>query len=296
MAVPELVVDAHAVIGEGPWWDARAGLLYWIDVKGRRLHAFDPETAADRAVGLGKQPGTVVGRAAGGGRPGGLLMAMEDGFAFVDPGSGASTPLFDPEADRAGNRFNDGKCDSAGRFWAGSMDDAEKGRTGALYRLGTDLSCERVLDGVGISNGIAWSPDDRTMYYIDTPTRRVDAFDFDAGTGRISGRRVAFELPRGMGFPDGMTVDEEGMLWIALWMGWGLGRWDPATGRLLAKVDLPIARTSSCAFGGPALDRLYITTASIGVGPGEAAGQSHAGGLFAYEAGIRGAPSVPFAG
>jgi sugar lactone lactonase YvrE len=291
MAKPELIVDAHAVIGEGPWWDARAQLLYWIDIKGRRLHVFEPGLGADRSVELGKRPGTVVGRESGG-----LLMAMEDGFSFVDPRSGATTSIGDPEADKPGNRFNDGKCDSAGRFWAGSMDDAEKENTGAFYRLGADLACERVFGGVGISNGLAWSPDDRTMYYIDTPTRRIDAFDFDAESGGLSNRRPAFELPHDMGFPDGMTIDDEGMLWIALWMGWGVGRWNPRSGRLLEKVALPVARVSSCAFGGPALDRLYITTASVGLSPDEARLQPHAGGFFVCEPGLTGAASVPFAG
>jgi sugar lactone lactonase YvrE len=225
-------------------------------------------------------------------------MAMEHGFAFVDANTGAATPILNPEPDKPGNRFNDGKCDSHGRFWAGTMDDAEKERSGAFYRLDADLSCTRLFGGVGISNGLAWSPDDKYLYYIDTPTRRVDAFDFDPETGGLSNRRVAFEVPLGMGFPDGMTVDEEGMLWVALWMGWGLGRWDPSSGRLLEKVDVPVARTSCCAFGGRALDKLYITTASIGVagaGGEEAAGQPHAGALFVYEPGLKGAASVPFA-
>ncbi len=293
MAKAELVADARAILGEGPWWDARAGILYWVDIGGRRLHAHDPSGEPDRSVDLGKKPGTVVGRAAASGKPS-LLIALEDGFAFVDPDSGATEPLFDPEADRRGNRFNDGKCDSRGRFWVGSMDDSESGaRTGALYRLGPDLGCERVLDGLGISNGLAWSPDDRTMYFIDTPTRRVDAFDFDREGGVISNRRTAFEIPQEMGFPDGMTIDEEGMLWVALWMGWGLGRWDPRGGRLLERLDLPAARVTSCAFGGPGMDRLYVTTA--GAGPGEAS-QPHAGGLFACEPGLKGASSTPFAG
>jgi len=296
MAGPELVADAHALIGEGPWWDSRAGLLYWIDIAGKSLHVYDPAHASDRALSLGKKPGSAVGRASVGGAPASLLMAMEDGFAFIDPDTGAISPLFDPEADRPGNRFNDGKCDSRGRFWVGSMDDAEAERSGALYRLGPDLACERVLDGLGISNGLAWSPDDRAMYFIDTLNRRVDAFDFEGETGGISNRRTAFDVPHDMGFPDGMTIDEEGMLWIALWMGWGLGRWDPLTGRLLERVHIPVARTSSCAFGGPSLDRLYITTASVGLGPEEKEGQPDAGGLFVYEPGLKGAAFTPFAG
>lgn len=296
MTDPELVADARAIIGEGPHWDPSSRLLYWIDIKGRRLHAFDPATAADRSVELGTRPGAVVARASGG-----LLMAMEDGFAFLDPATGKSTPLCDPEADKLGNRFNDGKCDSLGRFWAGTMADSETGNEGSLYRFDLDLSCVRCLDGVGLSNGLAWSPDDSVMYYIDTPSRRVDAFDFRLETGELSRRRVAFEVPASMGCPDGMTVDEEGMLWVALWGGWGLGRWDPRTGRQLGRVRLPVAKTSSCAFGpsspgSATLDRMYVTTASFGLGPGEREEQPHAGGLFAFDPGVRGRASVPFAG
>jgi sugar lactone lactonase YvrE len=291
MPKAELVVDAHAIIGEGPWWDSRALLLYWIDIKGKNLHIFDPSTASDRVLGLGRQPGTVVGRDSGG-----LLLALEDGFAFFDPATGEMRVLFDPEAGCESNRFNDGKCDSRGRFWVGSMDDEELRDTGSLYRLSPGLRCERLFDGVGVSNGMAWSPDDKTMYYVDSHRPRVEAFDFEAETGAISGRRVAFEIPPSMGCPDGMTIDEEGMLWVALWMGWGIGRWDPRTGRLIERIDVPAARTSSCVFGGPDLDMLYITTASIGVGPAELAAQEHAGGLFAYKPALRGARSVPFKG
>jgi sugar lactone lactonase YvrE len=292
MKEPELIVDAHAIVGEGPWWDRSSKSLYWIDIKGRRFHVFDPERGADRAVELGKMPGTLVGR-----RSGGLLLAMEDGFSFVDPVTGITTFLFDPEFDLPDNRFNDGKCDSHGRFWAGTMYNPETGEcTGSLYRLGVDLSYERILDGIGISNGLAWSPDDRTMYYIDTYKHRVDAFDFEPETGSIDRCRVAFEVPSSLGSPDGMTIDEEGMLWVALWGGWGIGRWDPHTGRLLEKICVPVARTSSCAFGGPDLNLLYITTASIDMKPEETASQPHAGGLFVCEPGIKGAASEPFAG
>jgi len=233
VAKPELIVNAHAIIGEGPWWDSRASLLYWLDIQGRRLHVYDPDQASDRSVTLSERPGAVVGR-----QSGGLLMAMEHGFAFVDPNTGAATPILNPEPDKPGNRFNDGKCDSYGRFWAGTMDDAEKERSGAFYRLDADLSCTRLFGGVGISNGFAWSPDDKYLYYIDTPTRRIDAFDFDPETGGLSNRRVAFEVPLGMGFPDGMTVDEEGMLWVALWMGWGgVFRGDYRAGSTGARVD-----------------------------------------------------------
>jgi sugar lactone lactonase YvrE len=291
-----LAADAKAILGEGPHWDAESRLLYWIDIKGRRLHAYDPAKAADRSVPLESAPGAVVRRASGG-----LLAATAEGFAFVDPATGKASAILDPEAHMPGNRFNDGKCDSRGRFWAGTMAVSETGREGSLYRLDADLGCSRLLEGIGISNGLAWSLDDRILYYIDTPTRRVDAFDFDAETGGLSRRRVAFALPPSMGYPDGMTIDEEGMLWIALWDGWGLGRWDPLEGRQIGRVELPVARVSSCAFGGSAsgeggLDRLYVTTARAGLSAEELEAQPHAGSLFVLEPGLRGAASVPFAG
>jgi len=291
MAAAELVMDARARLAEGPWWDSRAELLYWIDIEGLSLHAFDPANGSDaRVAEFESKPGTVVGRAGGG-----LLVALADGLARVDPSSGSVRMLFDPEPDKTGNRFNDGKCDAAGRLWVGTMADSCEGREGALYRVGADLSCERMLDRIGISNGLGWSPDGRTMYFIDTPTRKVDAFDFDEESGAISRRRTVVAVPHGMGSPDGMTVDGEGMLWIALWMGWGLGRWDPGSGQLVEKVDVPAARTTSCCFGGADLDTLFITTAASGSGGAE--GQPCAGGLFAYRpGGLRGAASTPFAG
>lgn len=292
----ELIVDERAIIGEGPWWDSALGVLYWIDIKGKALHAYDPGTERDRRLSLASMPGAVVGR-----RSGGLVMVMEEGFAFVDPQTGVSSPFLDPEAHLAGNRYNDGKCDSRGRFWAGTMDDAEKETKGSLYRLDPDLGCKRILGGVGISNGLAFSPDDTLMYYIDTWTRRVDAFDFEVETGVISNRRVAFEVPESMGGPDGMTIDEDGMLWVALWGGWGVGRWDPRSGRLIEKVDLPVEKVTSCVFGASgrgdaALDRLYMTTASIGLGPDDLRRQPAAGGLFVLEPGVKGLPATPFAG
>ena len=287
----ELAADAGAILGEGPWWDASASVLYWLDIQGRRLHTFDPSLGKDRAVALAMRPGAVVGRARGG-----LLMAMEDGFAFADPLSGSRRTIVDPEAELPGNRFNDGKCDPLGRFWAGTMDDAEQAFSGSLYRLDPDLSWKRIIEGVGISNGLAWSPDGRTMYYIDTRARRVDAFDYDLDEGSISGRRIAFEVPASMGSPDGMTIDEEGMLWVALWEGWGLGRWDPRTGRLLERVRIPVARTTSCCFGGERLDRLFVTTARTGLDSEGLIFQPQAGGLFTLECGVRGQSSIPFAG
>ena len=292
----ELLLDARAMIGEGPWWDSGRGLLYWLDIKGKNLHIFDPAAGSDRRLELGSMPGTVVGRESGG-----LLMAMENGFEFFDPETGLGSEILDPESDLAGNRFNDGKCDSRGRLWAGTMDDAEKETTGSLYRLDPDLECRRMIGGVGISNGIAFGADDKTMYYVDTPTRRIDAFDFDVATGSVSNRRTVVEVPKSMGMPDGMTIDDEGLLWVALWGGWGLGRWDPRSGKLAARVRLPVAKTSSCAFGGSGrsgarLDRLYVTTARVGLGPEEMKAQPHAGGLFVLEPGVGGPAPVPFAG
>ncbi len=290
MTRAEPILDARAALAEGPWWDDRARLLYWVDIEGRSVHAFDPESGGDRRIEVEGKPGTVVGR-----RSGGLVVALSGGIAFADIDEGASPPFADPEPGKACNRLNDGKCDPSGRLWVGSMADSALGREGALYRVGADLGISRMLSGVGISNGLGWSPDGSTMYYIDTPTRKVDAFDFDTEGGTIARRRTVVSVPPDMGFPDGMAVDEEGMLWIALWMGWGLGRWDPSDGRLLERIEVPAARTTSCCFGGPKLDTLFITTAAAG-GEGPE-GQTRAGGIFACRPGsARGLPSIPFAG
>ena len=281
----DLVLDARAQLGEGPIWDARTGELLWVDIMAGIVHRFDPATGADRALDAGQSVGAVVPRASGG-----YVLALRDGFAAAD---GADVRLVAPvDEGRRDLRMNDGACDSAGRFWAGTMHLDEVAGAGALYRLDADGVVETVLRGVTISNGIGWSPDDTRMYYIDTPTHGLDAFDFDADAGTISNRRRIATVAEGNGFPDGLVVDAEGCIWVALWEGWAVRRYSPG-GELLAVVDVPAARVRKPAFGGPALDRLYVTTAAPDAAD---PAQPHAGGVFAADPGVRGLPPGTYAG
>jgi sugar lactone lactonase YvrE len=291
MLEARLELDARATLGEGPCWDARASRLHWVDIEGCALHRYDPATGRDEVRALGRMPGAVVPR-----RSGGLLLAMQDGLRALDPETGEWTTLADPEEGDPEMRFNDAKCDPAGRFWAGSMAiSAEAGR-GSLYVLDAALRLERKLDGLAISNGLAWSPDERILYHIDSPTHRVTAFDYERETGRISAPRVAVTIPDGMGDPDGMTIDVEGMLWIALWGGSAVARWDPGSGALLERVELPVSQVTCCAFGGAELDTLYITSARSRLTEAQLASEPLAGGLFSVRPGVRGFPAVEFAG
>lgn len=282
----EVVHDARAHLGEGPLWDERTGELLWVDIMPGIVHRFNPSTRIDRPFETGQPVGCVVTRAAGG-----YALAVKDGIAVAEDESGVRllTPV---EADRPSNRMNDGACDSCGRFWAGTMSMVDEPAAGALYRLDPPAQVNLVLDGVSISNGIAWSPDDRLMYYVDTPTLRVDVFDYDAATGAISGRRRLVRIEDATVTPDGIVVDAEGCIWVGLWGGWSVRRYAP-DGTPLGAVDVPVARVTKAAFGGPNLTDLYITTAA----PDEPdPAQPLAGSLFHARPGVRGLPSYPFAG
>lgn len=288
---PELVVDARAALGEGPCWHAPSGKLYWVDIEGRTLHVHDPAGEPDLVYEMGLRVGAAVPRASGG-----LVLATEHGFQAFDLQSRVLTPLADPEGHLPDNRFNDGKCDPRGRFWAGTMSLVRRPRAASLYVLETDGSVRRVLDGVTTSNGLGWSLDHRTMYYIDTPTLEVAAFDYDEEQGTIAGRRAVVRFPEGVGRPDGMTVDAEGMLWVAHWAGGRVSRWDPRDGRMLDEVRMPATNTSCCVFGGPKLDRLYLTTARHKLDEATLAREPHAGSLFVIEPGVCGLPSFEYGG
>ena len=287
----DLLIDAHALVGEGPIWDADANVLWWLDIMASKLYAYDPETGDNREWDVGQHVGTVVQRTAGG-----LMLALRDGFAAFDPASGALEKLVDPEAHLAGNRFNDGKCDPAGRFWAGTMAYEDQSDQGSVYRMDTDHSVHRMIGDIGISNGIIWSLDAKTMYYTDSLDFAIRAYDYDVETGGISSERVIISIPEEMGFADGFTIDEEGMLWVAHYGGSRVRRWNPETATVLAEVELPTASITACAFGGPGLDQLYITSASFRMSDAEKAEQPHAGGFFVADVGVRGVASDKFGG
>jgi sugar lactone lactonase YvrE len=225
---------------------------------------------------------------------GGLLGAFMTGFKWIDPDTGAVTPIVDPEPHRPGNRLNDGRCDRRGRFFAGTMDNEEIACTGTLYRLDPNLSVHALASDVHLSNGIDWSPDDRVMYYADSLRHVIWAYDFDLETGEIGNRRAFAEVPEDAGVPDGLCVDAEGCVWSAHWGGWRVTRYDPA-GRIERIIDLPAAQITCPAFGGRDLEVLYVSSAAIGMSEADFAKAPDAGGLFALEVGVRGLPASRFA-
>lgn len=285
----ELAIDAQASLGEGPCWDANVGVLWWVDIDGERVHRYDPKTGADTSVAVGQPVGAVVPRASGG-----LVLAVRDGFATLDPASGKIDALVDVDKANAITRFNDGKVDSHGRFWAGTMGFQVEPDAGAFYRLDPDLTVTTVLKTVTVSNGLGWSPDDRTMYYIDSLAYTVDAFDFDVNSGGLSNRRTLVEIRGADGLPDGMAVDVDGYLWVAIAYGSCVRRYAP-DGTLDGELRLPASIITSCAFGGPDLGDLYITSMSSGLGE-NVIEKTHAGGLWRFRPGVKGLPTNAFAG
>lgn len=287
----ELRVDARALVGEGPIWDVERQVLYWVDILSHKLYVYDPVKEENQAFDIGQAVGTVVPRVSGG-----LMLAMHHGFAAFELATQTLTPIHDPEAHLPANRFNDGKCDPAGRFWAGTMAFEPKEPVGSLYCMEVDLSVRKVLDKVTISNGITWSLDKSTMYYIDTPTLNVRAFDYDLDSGNISNERVVIEIPKGTGAPDGMDIDAEGMLWIALYGGSRVCRYNPQTGELLHTIPMPASRVTACAFGGRDLDTLFITTACQQMTEEDWQKEPNAGGLFSIKPGYKGVGPYWFKG
>jgi len=292
-----LVADAKAMIGEGPSWDAEAGHLLWVDIQGKAAHVYNPSTNQDRTIPLPCEPGTIVPRSGGG-----ATVATDSGFAHLDLETGALAPIANPEAANPERRFNDGKCDPRGRFWAGTLYQdldrpvSEWDPIGVLYRLDGDGSVHSMLRGLTISNGLTWSPLGDTFYFIDSPTMQVRAFDFDAQTGSITNSRVAIEIAEDIGFPDGMTSDEEGMLWIAHFFGGQVTRWNPHTAEMIGRIQVPQGNVTSCVFGGENMDQLYITTARILLDEQQLKERPHAGGLYVASPGVKGVASHAFVG
>lgn len=289
MRTADIALNAGADLGEGPLWDADSAELVWLDITRHQVHRFDPATGTDRSVDVG-QPVGAVGLRAGGG----LIGAMRDGFARID-GAGTCELIAATEAENTATRMNDGKVDPAGRFWAGTMAFDATAGAGSLYRLEPRGHVERVLTGLSISNGMDWSADRRLMYFIDSPSYSVDVFEYDLGTGGIRERRALCRIGDGDTMPDGMTVDADGYLWVAVWGGSCVLRFAP-DGTPAGGVELPASQPTSCAFGGPDLRDLYITTASRELSPEQRAREPHAGALFVCRPGPQGLPPHRFRG
>ena len=286
----ELALDIRAELGEAPVWDDRRQRLVFVDIMRGHVHEFDPATGGHHVLDVGQPVGSVALAEAGD-----WIVAAQDGFYRLDPDRGTLTLIAHVEADLAGNRMNDGAVDAAGRFWAGTMEIIGTREKGCLYRLDPDGTVHCMLAPVSTSNGIDWSPDGQIMYYVDTPLSRIDAFNFAPHTGEISYRRTFVNVPPSSGYPDGLVVDADGFIWLALWQGGAVHRYAP-NGRLNRVVNLPVSLVTKCTFGGPDLDELYITTARIGLDEASQGRELPAGGVFRMRPGVRGRPANRFLG
>ncbi len=263
------------MLGEGPVWDAANHTILWIDIVGCAIHELNMKSNALRSISTPSMIGSFALC-----NDGNILAAMQDGFSFIDRITSAVRPIEDPEVALKGNRFNDGKTDPAGRFWAGSMSlSGEKG-TGNLYMVNEQLQVKKKIEDVSISNGLCWSLDLRFFYYIDTPTMEVVRYDYDNQSGEISNKTTVITIPAKEGYPDGMTIDNEGMLWIAHWEGWQVARWDPSTGNKIHSIHLPVSLVTSICFGGENMDEMFITSARVGLTDEQLAEEPLAGSSF----------------
>jgi sugar lactone lactonase YvrE len=277
-------------LGEGPVWDERRNSLLWVDILRKKIHVWEPAAGTHRELEADQPVGAVAPRASGG-----AVAALGQGFAYVDLDNKSIDSFADLGLDDPSIRMNDAKCDRQGRFWAGTMSETLAKGAGSLYRLDADGVISVILPGVTVSNGLDWSPDNGTMYFIDTLRYGIDAFDFDAETGSISNRRRLVSIEEREGLADGLTVDGDGCIWVALCFGGVVRRYTP-NGRLDATVRLPVTMATSCAFGGDGYRTLYITTGRTTLPDDERRRQPLAGSYFRVEPGVEGLPPTPYGG
>lgn len=291
MADVDVAVAGPDMLGEGPVWSVREQALYWIDIRAPAVHRLDPATGAVATTRLPAMVGSIGLRRT----PGSLLAAMQNGFHILDFASGALEPVHDPEHHLPENRFNDGRTDRRGRYWSGTMGMPAKGPTGALYRLDPDHRCALIRQNITIPNSICWSPDDKVMYFADTPHAKIFAHEFDADSGTMGEGRLFADLTGGKGKPDGSIVDADGCLWNAEYGGGRVVRYTP-DGRVDRVVTVPATQVTCCAFGGRDLDTLYITTARQNLSDAQLAEQPLAGALFVTCPGVTGLPEAEWGG
>lgn len=285
----EFVVNSHCIIGEGPVWDSDTQKLWFIDVRDQKVFCCDNRTL-EKTLSFDQPVGFAVLR-----EKGGFVLGLRDGYYFSDM-DGNITPIADPEPGRTDGRFNDGKVDPQGRVWGGTMcmtDGIEPGPDSGLYCLDENLKMTTKLTSVLQANGMAWNKEQDKFYFVDTMRRNVTEYRYDPQTGTLSEGRECIKVPEKDGLPDGMCLDDEGMVWLALWGGYGVVRYDPTTGEILDKVELPCPNVTSCCFGGEKLDELYITTAAILT---DTQKYPLAGGVFKVKPGVCGRPSYKFKG
>lgn len=250
----EILAEKTSILAEGPLWDSEQKTLYYVDIRGKAIRSINYVSGKTHDISLPQQVGTIALD-----RDGGLVAALEDGIYFVD--EDGSIHMAHEETPIKGTRFNDGKAGPDGSLYAGTMD---KDGGAAFYRLDPDGTLSELFDGVETSNGLDWSLDEKTLYYIDTPKASIDAMDFNQGSGTLSKRRIVMPVGPDLGHPDGMTLDSQGMLWVALWGGYKAIRVDPSTGSILETIPVPVEQVSCCTFAGDDMNDLIITTARVG--------------------------------
>ncbi|WP_375513432.1 SMP-30/gluconolactonase/LRE family protein [uncultured Nostoc sp.] len=281
------VLGARARLGEGPIWDSTKSLLYWVDIYNHRVHQFHPETGKNSFFDVGDVVGAIA--TAGTDR---LIMLLRHHLAFLNTQTGVVTPILEIEGNLLDNRLNDGKCDPQGRFWFGSMCSLEQPHA-SLYRYDNDGSLHVMETGLTISNGLGWSPEQKTFYLADSPQQKIYAYDFNSVTGNISNRRIFVDLTHESFYPDGLTIDSEGHIWSAMWDGWCVIRFNPK-GEEILRIKLPVQLPTSCTFGGEDLQTLYITTASVGLSQADIEKSFYSGDLFALQTDVTGLPTYDF--
>lgn len=292
MNEPVCVVEVNCLLGESPIWSVEEQALYWVDIRNPMIHRYDPASGEHRTWPVETEIGSI-----GFARNGKLIAGLRSGFVLYDLETNTFETIVDPEGKGRLNpcRLNDGKADRAGRYWSGTMEDPGHRPKGALYRLSPGGSCDRIEEGLQIPNALCWSPDGGTMYFADSYQKRIWAHDFDMEAGEMSNRRVFATIEDGAGSPDGATVDAEGFVWNAHMFGGRVTRYAP-DGRVDRVIALPVPQVTCCAFGGPDMQTLYITTASSRMSREELRAQPLAGALFAVDAGVKGLPEPVFGG
>ena len=286
-----LLYPCNCILGEGAFWHEARQSFFWVDIEGKRLYEYATQNTKVNSWPFQHRPSFIALDTHGQ-----LVIAFQGGIAQFDLQTENLHWLVNIETDNTELRTNDGAIDSAGRLWIGTMNVQFKEGAGALYCLSNDLSLTKKIGGLTIPNGLVWSLDDRTMFHIDSPSRKVQAYSFDKKTGAIVFERTAVTIPPEMGTPDGMSIDEEGMLWIAHWDGFGVYRWNPDNGKLLDKIEVPVPQVSSCAFGGPNYDQLFITTARERFSAELIAKYPDSGSIYVARPGVRGVRKDIFGG
>ncbi len=276
-------IPSQCFLGEGPLWIAELGSFFWVDIEKGNLHRYH---LASEKLEIRHFPHYLAVVLQG--QNGKLILGLDRKLVRYDWDSEEMEELCEVEANESLHRFNDGKVDPYGRIWIGTLSTKFTQGAGSLYRIDSALKPEVQLKNLTISNGMAWTEDQETFYFIDTPTRKIQEYSFAPETGEIEFRRNAIEIPEDLGFPDGMCIDQEGMVWVAYYGGSGVYRWDPNTGQLLDKIDLPVPHVTSCCFGGENLDLMLITSAQENMSEDDLGNYPQSGDVFLVKVEVRG--------